>query len=213
MTGADNERVYQAIELLRKVTDGEEIDVPEKVVVIGGGNVAMDITRTMARLQNIKYGKVNVLATCLESEETMPADDEEVIEAREEKAVIDPGWAPEEIEIENGQIKGLRVKKCLALFDNEGRFNPQCDIENKKFFPADIIIESIGQGMDITYTDKLKDQLEFGPRGRILVDKNFQSKLPWFFVGGDIIEGPDVIHGIANGHKAAIGIDNFLKDK
>ena len=211
--GADNGRVYQSIELLRKVTDGEEIDVPEKVVVIGGGNVAMDITRTMARLQNIKYGKVNVLATCLEAEDVMPADDEEVIEAREEKAVIDPGWAPEEIEIENGQIKGLHVKKCLALFDEEGRFNPQCDVENKKFFPADIIIESIGQGMDITYTDKIKDQIEFGPRGRIAVDKNFQSKLPWLFVGGDIIEGPDVIHGIANGHKAAIGIDNFLKDK
>ncbi len=211
--GADHERVYQSIELLRKVTDGEEIDVPENVVVIGGGNVAMDITRTMARLQNIKYGKVGVITTCLEAEDVMPADDEEVIEAREEKAIIDPGWAPEEIEIENGQIKGLRVKKCLALFDDEGRFNPQCDVENKKFFPADVIIESIGQGMDITYTDKIKDQLEFGPRGRILVNKNFQSKLPWFFVGGDIIEGPDVIHGIANGHKAAIGIDNFLKDK
>jgi len=68
--------------------------------------------------------------------------------------------------------------------------------------------------MDITYTDKMKDKLEFGPRGRIVVDKiSFQSKLPWLFVGGDIIEGPDVIHGIANGHKAAIGIDNFLKDK
>ena len=211
--GSDNERVYQSIELLRKVTDGEEIDVAEKIVVIGGGNVAMDITRTLARLQNIKYGKVNILTTCLESAEAMPADDEEVLEAREEKAIIDPGWAPEEIEIEDGQIKGLRVKKCLALFDEEGRFNPQCDIENKKFFPADMIVESIGQGMDITYTDKIKEQLEFGPRGRIQVSKHFQSKLPWFFVGGDIIEGPDVIHGIANGHKAAIGIDDFLKDK
>ncbi|MCK5154774.1 MAG: FAD-dependent oxidoreductase, partial [Spirochaetales bacterium] len=213
VSGSDNRRVYQSIELLRKVTNGEEIDVAKKIVVIGGGNVAMDITRTIARLQNIKYGKVGVIATCLEAEDVMPADDEEVIEAREEKAIIDPGWAPEEIEIENGQIKGLRVKKCLALFDDEGRFNPQCDVENKKFFPADVIIESIGQGMDIIYTDKIKDRLEFGPRGRILVNKNFQSKLPWFFVGGDIIEGPDVIHGIANGHKAAIGIDNFLKDK
>jgi len=77
-----------------------------------------------------------------------------------------------------------------------------------------MIVESIGQGMDIKYTDKIKDKLEFGPRGRIVVDKkSFQSKLPWLFVGGDIIEGPDVIHGIANGHKAAIGIDDFLKDK
>ncbi len=213
VSGADNTRVYQSIELLRKVTDGEEIDVAEKIVVIGGGNVAMDITRTLARLQNQKYGKVNVLATCLESEETMPADDEEVIEAREEKAIIDPGWGPQEIEIKDGKIKGLHVTKCLAIFDKEGRFNPSFDNDQKKFFEADMIVESIGQGMDITYTDKIKDKLEFGPRGRIAVDKYFQSKLPWFFVGGDIIEGPDVIHGIANGHKAAIGIDNFLKDK
>ena len=213
VSGSDNSRVYQSIELLRKVTNGEEIDVAKKIVVIGGGNVAMDITRTLARLQNIKYGKVDVTATCLESEEAMPADDEEVIEAREEKAVIDPGWGPQEIEIENGQIKGLYVTKCLSIFDGEGRFNPKFDNDQKKFFGADMIVESIGQGMDITYTDKIKDQLEFGPRGRIIVDKHFQSKLPWFFVGGDIIEGPDVIHGIENGHKAAIGIDNFLKDK
>ena len=213
VSGSDNERVYQSIELLRKVTDGEEIDVAEKIVVIGGGNVAMDITRTLARLQNQKYGKVNVLATCLESEEAMPADDEEVIEAREEKAVIDPGWGPQEIEIKDGKITGLHVTKCLAIFDEEGKFNPKFDTDQKKFFEADMIVESIGQGMDIKYTDKIKDKLEFGPRGRIAVGKNFQSKLPWFFVGGDIIEGPDVIHGIANGHKAAIGIDNFLKDK
>lgn len=213
VSGSDNTRVYQSIELLRRVTDGEEIDVAEKIVVIGGGNVAMDITRTLARLQNQKYGKVNVLATCLESEEAMPADDEEVLEAREEKAVIDPGWGPQKIEIEDGKITGLHVTKCLAIFDEEGKFNPKFDTSQKKFFEADMIVESIGQGMDIKYTDKIKDQLEFGPRGRIAVDKNFQSKLPWFFVGGDIIEGPDVIHGIANGHKAAIGIDNFLKDK
>ena len=208
--GSDHKKVYQAIELLRKITDGAEIDLAEHMVVIGGGNVAMDITRSIARLQNQKFGKVNVTATCLECEKTMPADNEEVSEAREENAVIDPGWGPKEIEIEDGKIKGLHVTKCLAVFDDEGRFNPSFDENQKRFFPADIIIESIGQGMNISYTDKIKDQLEFGPRGRISVDSNFQSKLPWFFVGGDIIEGPDVIHGIANGHKAAIGIDKFL---
>lgn len=210
--GSDHKRVYQSIELLRKVAEGEEIDVAEKVVVIGGGNVAMDITRTIARLQNRKYGKVDVTATCLESEDTMPADDEEVIEAREENAIVDPGWGPQEIEIADGKITGLRVAKCLSIFDKEGRFNPSFDMDQMKSFEADMIIESIGQGMDISYTDKIREKLEFGERGRISVNKNFQSSLPWFFVGGDIIEGPDVIHGIANGHKAAQGIDNFLKD-
>lgn len=211
--GSDHERVYQAIELLRKVTDGEEIDVAERVVVIGGGNVAMDITRTMARLQNRKYGKVNVLATCLESAEIMPADDEEVVEAREEHAVIDPGWGPQEIEISEGKITGLHVSKCLSVFDEQGRFNPKLDHNQKKFFPADMIIESIGQGMDLQYTEGIKEQLEMGPRGKVKVDAFFQTTVPWLFVGGDIAEGPDVIHGIANGHKAARGIDSYLQEE
>ncbi len=209
--GSDHKRVYQAIELLRKVTDGEEIDVAERVVVIGGGNVAMDITRTMARLQNRKYGKVNVLATCLESADIMPADVEEVVEAREEHAVIDPGWGPQEIEISEGQITGLHVSKCLSVFDEQGRFNPKLDHNQKKFFPADMIIESIGQGMDLQYTEGIKEQLEMGPRGKVKVDAFFQTTVPWLFVGGDIAEGPDVIHGIANGHKAARGIDSYLQ--
>jgi glutamate synthase (NADPH) small chain len=209
--GSDHKRVYQAIELLRKVTDGEEIDVAERVVVIGGGNVAMDITRTMARLQNRKYGKVNVLATCLESADIMPADVEEVVEAREEHAVIDPGWGPQEIEISEGQITGLHVSKCLSVFDEQGRFNPKLDHSQKKFFPADMIIESIGQGMDLQYTEGIKEQLEMGPRGKVKVDAFFQTTVPWLFVGGDIAEGPDVIHGIANGHKAARGIDSYLQ--
>ena len=77
-----------------------------------------------------------------------------------------------------------------------------------------MVVESIGQGMDLDFiTEDIKKDLDFGPRGRITVDENFQSGASWLFVGGDIIQGPDVIHGIANGHKAAYGIDNFLKNK
>ena len=140
----------------------------------------------------------------------MPTDNEEVIEAREENNVIYPGWDPQEIIIEDGVIKGLIVAKCLAIFDEEGRFNPQFNMEQRKVFEADMNIESIGQDMYVTYTDKIKEQLEFSPRGRINVSKKSQSALPCFFVGGNIIEGPDIIHGIANGHKAAVGIDRFL---
>ena len=210
--GSDNKRVYFATDLLREVSLGNEIDVAEKIVVIGGGNVAMDITRTLARLQNIKYGKVDVLTTSLETEDIMPADREEVVEAREEKAVIDPGWGPKEIEISDGKIKGLHVVKCLSVFDEDGRFNPKFDDNQRKFFEADMIVESIGQGMDLSYlSEEIKSGLKFGPRGRIQVNKNFQSDLKWLFVGGDIIQGPDVIHGVANGHVAARAIDQFLK--
>lgn len=209
--GTDHEQVYMAADLLRDISLGKDIPLAEKIVVIGGGNVAMDITRSLARLQNQKYGKVDVLATSLESEDIMPADREEVVEAREEKAIVDPGWGPESIKIEDGKLKGLQVKKCLSVFDETGRFNPKFDEENRKFFPADMVVESIGQGADISYIpNDIRDNIEFNERGRIVVNDYFQSKAEWLFVGGDIIQGPDVIHGIANGHQAARGIDKYL---
>lgn len=210
--GTDHPNVYQAVDLLRDVTMGKEIPAAQSIVVIGGGNVAMDITRTLARIQNQRYGKVNIIATSLESEEEMPADREEVVEAREEGATIIPGWGPVRIEIENNQIKGLHVVKCVSVFDESRRFNPKLDETQTNFFAGEMIVESIGQGMDLSYLpDSIKDNLKLDARGRILVNEYFQSSLEWFFVGGDIIQGPDVIHGIANGHKAALGIDRFLK--
>ena len=212
--GSDHEDVYQSIDLLSKITRGEEIKVAEKIVVIGGGNVAMDITRSLARLQKQKYGKVQIITTSLETEDILPADVEEVVEAREENAIINPGWGPKSVEIVDGKIKGLNVVRCLSVFDEEHRFSPKFDENDKRFFEGDMIVESIGQGMDISYiTEDIKESLEFGPRGRIVVDKYFQSGAKWLFVGGDIIQGPDVIHGIANGHKAAHGIDKYLHTK
>ncbi|MBI9102062.1 MAG: FAD-dependent oxidoreductase [Spirochaetales bacterium] len=211
---SDHERVYQSIELLRKISLGEEIYVPEKVVVIGGGNVAMDITRSMARLQRKKYGKVDVTATCLEPSDGMLADEEEVIESREEGAVITPAYGPQKIELNSdGSMKGLEVAKCLHIFDEEGRFSPKFDLEDKKFYEADMIIESIGQASDLTYIpEELNSTLEYTPRRQIATDPDYQVKnMPWLFAGGDIVKGPDVISGIANGHLAAIGIDRYLK--
>ncbi|MBL7906136.1 MAG: FAD-dependent oxidoreductase [Bacteroidales bacterium] len=210
--GTNHSGVYQSIELLRKITLGEPIEVAEKIVVIGGGNVAMDITRSLARMQRQKYGKVQLIATSLETEDIMPADREEVVEAREEGAIIYPGWGPREIIVENDRIKGLKVVQCLSVFDEQKRFSPKFDESNENFFEADMVVESIGQGANLSYIPaSYFEQLEKDHRGRVLVDTlTFQTKLPWLFMGGDIIEGPDVIHGIANGHKAAKGIDQYL---
>lgn len=209
--GTDHKEVYQAVDLLRDIVLGNEIPLKEKIIVIGGGNVAMDITRSLARLQKVKYGKVGVIATSLESEDIMPADREEVVEAREENATIIPGWGPVSIETEGDKLKGLHVVKCTSVFDSEGRFNPSFDEEQKEFFEGEMLVESIGQGMDLAYLKgDVKEKLKLDQRGRIIVNNYFQSSIDWLFVGGDIIQGPDVIHGIANGHKAAIGIDKFL---
>jgi len=104
------------------------------------------------------------------------------------------------------------VVQCLSVFDDAKRFNPKFDESNENFFEADMVVESIGQGANLSYIPSaLLEKLEKDHRGRILVDTlTFQSSLPWLFMGGDIIEGPDVIHGIANGHKAARGIDQYL---
>jgi len=212
--GSDHPHVYQAVDLLRDVTIGKEIPAAQSIVVIGGGNVAMDITRTLARIQNQRYGKVNIITTSLESENEMPADREEVVEAREEGATIIPGWGPVKIEIENNKIKGLHVVKCVSVFDENRRFNPKFDDTQTDFFAGEMVVESIGQGMDLSYLpESIKDNLKLDSRGRIVVNDYFQSSVEWLFVGGDIIQGPDVIHGIANGHKAAIGIDRFLGGK
>ncbi len=213
--GSEHSSVYQSIDLLRKITLNEPIEVAEKIVVIGGGNVAMDITRSLARMQRQKYGKVQVIATSLEAEEIMPADREEIVEAREEGAIINPAWGPREIVIENNKIKGLKVVKCLSVFDEQKRFNPKFDETVENFFEADMVVESIGQGMNLSFIPaELNEKLTKDHRSRILVDTlTFQSSVPWLFFGGDIIEGPDVIHGVANGHKAAKGIDNYLNSQ
>jgi glutamate synthase (NADPH/NADH) small chain len=209
--GSDHKNVYQSVDLLRDIVTGAPVPVEKKVVVIGGGNVAMDITRSMARLQMEKYGEVNVIATSLEDEEHMPADREEVVEAREEGCTIIPGYGPQEVMIEDGKVVGLRVWKCLSIFDETGAFNPKFDESDERVFEGDMVVESIGQGMDLSYLKgETKESLEFGPRGRVQTDDNFQTSLPWLFMGGDIIQGPDVIHGIANGHRAAMAIDDFL---
>jgi len=212
--GSNHEKCYHAVDLLRDVADGKSINVEKKIVVIGGGNVAMDIARTLARLQNQKYGKVQLILTSLESEDIMPADLEEIVESREEKIIIEPAWGPKKIKIEDGKIKGLHVIKCLSVFDEEGRFNPKFDENKKEFFEADMVVEAIGQGMDLSYfSEEMQSRLEMTDRHKVKVDNNCQSSIPWLFVGGDIVAGPDVINAIADGHRAARGIDNFLSQK
>ena len=210
--GTDHGHVYQAITLLRDFTDGQKIPLAEQIIVIGGGNVAMDISRTLARLQKAEYGRVNLITTCLETEEIMPADREEIVESREEGITIEPGWGPREVLVEDGAIRGLQVQRCLSVFNAEGRFAPSFDPQDTRVFPGSMVVESIGQGMDLSYLDEgLRARLSFDPRGRLVVNDTFRTSEPWLWAGGDIIQGPDVIHAIANGHRAAKGMDTYLR--
>jgi glutamate synthase (NADPH/NADH) small chain len=207
--GTDHPMVFQAIDLLAKITRGEKFPVARSIVVIGGGNVAMDISRSLARLQRKEYGKVNLVCTSLETRDIMPADDEEIEEGTEEGIVFHPGRGPEEVLIENDKITGLKTSRCVSVFDAQHRFNPQFDKNDIETYACDMVVEAIGQGPAMGYLGDYSGKLEYDGR-RIKVDQYYQSSLDWLFVAGDIIKGPDVINGIASGHKAAIGIDKFL---
>lgn len=207
--GTDHKMVFQAIDLLARVTKREEFPVEEKIVVIGGGNVAMDIARSLARKQREKYGKVDLVVTSLESRDIMPADEEEIVESMEEGIVFHPGRGPEEIMTEGKSITGLKTTKCLRVFDDAGRFSPEFDKDDVEVYEASMVVEAIGQAPDMSYLGDLAETLEYNGR-RIKVDRYYQSSEPWLFVVGDIIKGPDVINGIATGHTAALGIDYYL---
>ena len=209
--GTDNPMVFQSIDLLAKITKGEDFPVEEKVVVIGGGNVALDIARSLARKQKAKYGKVNLIVTSLESRDIMPADEEEIVEGMEEGIEFHPGRGPEEIVIESDKIVGLKTSKCTRVFDEEGRFSPEFDKDDIELYEGAMVVESIGQAPDMSYLGTFAESLEYNGR-RIKVDEYYQSSENWLFVIGDIIKGPDVITGIATGHTAAQGVDYFLRN-
>jgi len=214
--GTDHPDVIQALPLLREIRDylrgdGPKPKIPKSLVVIGGGNVAMDVARSMARLQKMEYGEVDVKVACLERDfEEMPADMEEIEEGSEEGVKFNPGWGPIRIVIENDKVKGVEFQKCLEVFDENGRFNPKFDENNKLILEGDMVVEAIGQAPDYSYLpEEIKEKLQF-VRGRILTNEYRQTDIPWLFAGGDIVNGPDIIHGVADGYWAARGIDEYL---
>ena len=211
--GTDHPHVFQALDLLREITRGGDVMVGRKIVVIGGGDVAMDIARSMARLQATRYGTIHTTCCCLESEDIIPASREEIDEAREEGITVCPARGPQRVEIDAGRIRGLHTVECTSVFDEHGRFDPKLNPENKQFFEADMIVEAIGQAPDLSYVPESLDEKLAKEGRRIQVSEDLQTSLPWLFVGGDLIEGPDVIHAIANGHAAARGIASFLESK
>ncbi|MGM0437346.1 MAG: FAD-dependent oxidoreductase [Bacillota bacterium] len=210
--GTEHNNVYQAIDLLADLARGEEVPTTENIVVIGGGNVAMDIARSMARIQKQRYGKVNITVTSLEDEDIMPADEEEIEEAKEEGVEFEPGRGPKEIQInEDGSISHVCTNCCVSVFDEEMNFNPTFDDDDIQNLECDMVIEAIGQGGDNSYIDDVVDVEYEGPR--IKTNEYSQTTVDWLFVGGDISQGPDVINAIATGHDAAVGIDKYLNDK
>ncbi|MDR2530018.1 MAG: FAD-dependent oxidoreductase, partial [Oscillospiraceae bacterium] len=178
--------------------------VGQEVVVMGGGNVAMDVAVTAKRL-----GAKTVRLTCLESRDAMPASEEEILRAIEEGIEIDAGWGLSKVVEKKGKIVGLEVKKCLSTIDENGRFNPQYDEDNKKVLTGENILLATGQGIDTSYFDeKYAIQLN---RGRIEVDEAGESSRPGVFAAGEVTTGAATVVGsFATGRNTAYGIARYL---
>jgi len=201
------EGLYYGLNFLRDLKTGKEIRLKGRVVVVGGGNVAIDVARTAARI-----GSRDIQLFCLEARDQMPAWEKETGEAIDEGIVINPSWGPKQIMHQSGRIIGIEFSRCVSVFDEEGRFNPTLDEDKTQIVEAEVVIVSIGQAPDISFLSK-DSQLERALWGSLVVDENsLATNIPGVFAGGDFTTGPTyVIRAIASGRRAALAIDKYLK--
>ena len=205
--GEDADGVMTAVDFLRKAAEDEKYPVEGRTVVVGGGNVAIDVARTAGRC-----GASEVSMYCLESRDIMPASAEEVAEAEEESVSINCGWGPKEILTENGKVTGIVFKKCLSVFNEEKRFAPVYDEEETITVPCERVFLSIGQSIQWGgLLDGTKVELGRG-NGAVADQLTYQTAEPDIFVGGDVYTGPKfTIDAIAAGKEAAVSIHRFVQ--
>ena len=213
--GEDAVGVQTGVDFLRKINlaeDGEmisaDVRLSGRTIVIGGGNVAIDVARTALRA-----GSESVSMYCLESQAEMPAAADERAEAHEEGVVIWNGWGPKEILAEDGKVKGIVLKKCVSVFDESGRFRPVYDENECITVECENVLLSIGQSVE--WGELLKDTaVEFNPNGTAKADPvTYQTKEPDIFVGGDVYTGPKfAIDAIAAGKQGCESIHRFVHE-
>jgi glutamate synthase (NADPH/NADH) small chain len=208
--GSDHEQVRKAVDLLRMITEGERFKVPKQAVVIGGGNVAMDIARSLARLQKQQFGEVEITVTALEDMAHFLADPEEVKECDEEGIEIIDARGPQECLVEKDRLKGLRSWKVRSIFDGQGRFAPDYDESDEQIHEGEMVIEAIGQMSDISLLGEALTENLTWDRGRLQVDENGRTSVEWLWAAGDCVNGPDVVHAVADGHRVASSLDAWL---
>jgi glutamate synthase (NADPH/NADH) small chain len=187
--------------------------VPKKVVIIGGGNVAMDIARSLARFQRTEYGSIDVTLTALEARDDMLADESEIREAEEEGVMIIPSRGPRQCMIQQDRLTGLETVHCVSIFDEDGRFHPKYDESDVFVHDADMVVEAIGQAADTAYLGADTTEALDWQRGRLQVDEDGRTTAHWLWAAGDMVEGPDVVHAVAGGHRVANSIHEYLMNR
>ena len=235
--GANLDGVYDGMDFLRAFNEGNPLPVGNRIIVIGGGNVAYDVARSavrpvdagetpdnmtdmhssestafdVARSAMRMSGDRQVHVVCLENRQQMPADEIEVTEGAEEGLVLHNSRGPREILADNGKVAGLRTVECSAVFDATGRFNPTFNEANIEDIQADTVIFSIGQSSDLSFLQP-SDGVESN-RGLIKVDpETYQTTAPDVFACGDIAHGPRLfINAIQSAQVAARSMHDYLR--
>ena len=208
ISGENAEGAYTAVDFLRKAGAKESFALEGDVVVVGGGNVAIDAARISSRCTDAKISMF-----CLETREKMPASDEEIEEALEEGIELNCGWGPKEVLEEDGHVSGVVFKKCTRVFDAQGRFSPEYDENDTVTVPCRHVIFSVGQAIDWGHMlDNL--HVELRPNGGALANKlTYQTSEPDIFVGGDVYTGPKfAIDAIAAGREGAVSLHRYVHE-
>jgi NADH-quinone oxidoreductase subunit F len=202
------EGLFSGLSFLRDIKVGKNVQVGEKVAIIGGGNTAMDSARTSLRL-----GAKEVDVYYRRTRDEMPVSDIEYQEAVEEGIRFHFLVSPTRLISEHWKVKGMEcIRMRLGDTDESGRRRP-IPIEGSEFFvPADTVIPSIGQAPDLSFLPP-DMKLELARWGALKVDANtLCTNIPWIFAGGDFVTGPTtIIQAVAAGRRGAIAIDKFLR--
>ncbi len=203
--GEDLPEVLKGVDFLRDVALKKQLTIGKDVLVIGGGNVAIDVALTAKRL-----GAESVTLVCLEKREEMPAWDYEIQEALEEGVKIVNSLGPKRFLQDSGKLTGVEFKKCVSVFDESGAFNPSYDDTDLTTIEGDTAIVAIGQAADLSFADT--QGIEVSAKGGIAADPvTLETSVEGVFAGGDVFYGPkSVVEAVACGKEAAESIHRYL---
>ena len=204
--GEDADGVETGMDFLRRINQDHGIRLRGKTVVVGGGNVAIDVAGSALRA-----GSESVAMVCLEQRDEMPAAKDEVAEALEDGVILQNGWGPSEVLTEDGHVSAVVFKRCVGVYDEGGRFAPRYDEADTMTLPCDNLLLSIGQA---ARWGKLLEgtKVELRPNGTVVADPlTRQTAEPDIFAGGDIFTGARfAIDAIAGGREGAVSINRFV---
>ncbi len=202
--GAQLPDVLWGLDFLRDVRLKRKVRIKDRVVVIGGGNVAIDAALTALRL-----GAKDVRIVCLERREEMPAHEEAIKTAMDEGVDLSVSWGPKRVVGDRKSVKGIELVRCLEVFDKTGKFKPSFEEETTRSMETDMVIFAIGESTDL---DALPREMKTH-NNHILADPvTLETSLPGVFAAGVAVSGPgSVVEAIASGKKAAVSIDRYLR--